>query len=304
LNEIDTTTASPDATPAGGDSSKPASPVTVGGMTLKKRAPRPAGAAPSSAPAPTLVKRPGGAPRPAGPAGAAGGPPKGVSKRMERFSRVMPSRDPGVRMNENIRVAEIRVIDAEGQMIGVMSPREAIDLAREKEMDLIEIVPNAKPPVCKIVEFGKWKYEQQKKEKQAKKSSHQQLLKEVRFHPRTDTHDFEFKVRHARTFIEEGNKVKAYVQFKGREVSYKQFGEVLLNDFKKRMEDIAKVDQDISMMGRMMSMVLSPSGKKKAEPKEGKEPKEPREPKEAKEAKKPSTDGVAADAPAPAEPEE
>lgn len=190
---------------------------------------------------------------------------------MERFSRVMPSRDPGVRMNENIRVAEIRVIDAEGQMIGIMAPREAIDLARSKEMDLIEIVPNAKPPVCKIVEFGKWKYEQQKKEKQAKKSSHQQLLKEVRFHPRTDTHDFEFKVRHARNFIEEGNKVKAYVQFKGREVSYKQFGEVLLNDFRKRMEDIAKVDQDISMMGRTMSMVLSPSGKKKAESKAAEE---------------------------------
>jgi translation initiation factor IF-3 len=162
-----------------------------------------------------------------------------------------------------------------------MSPREALEIAREKGLDLIEIVPNAKPPVCKIVEFGKWKYEQQKKEKQAKKSSHQQLLKEVRFHPRTDTHDFEFKVRHARTFIEEGNKVKAYVQFKGREVSYKQFGEELLTQFLKRMEDIAKVDQPMSMMGRMMSMVLSPSGKKKAA-----EPKEPKadkgEPKEAK----------------------
>src|SRR5204863_5016135 len=114
---------------------------------------------------------------------------------------------------------EIRVIDAEGQMIGVMSPREAIEIAREKELDLIEIVPNAKPPVCKIVEFGKWKYEQQKKDKQAKKSSHQQLLKEVRFHPRTDTHDYASKARHAPTLIQERHKAKAYVQFKGREVS-------------------------------------------------------------------------------------
>jgi translation initiation factor IF-3 len=144
-----------------------------------------------------------------------------------------------------------------------MSPKEALDIARERGLDLIEIVPNAQPPVCKIIDFGKWKYEQQKRDKQAKKSQHQQLLKEVRFHPNTDTHDFEFKVRHARGFIEEGHKVKAYVQFKGREVAYKQFGEELLNSFKARLEDIAKIDQDISMMGRMMSMVLSPSGKKK-----------------------------------------
>ena len=208
---------------------------------------------------------------------------------MERFSRVMPTRDPGVRMNENIRVPEIRVIDDEGQMVGVMSPKEALEIARSKNLDLIEIVPNAKPPVCKIVEFGKWKYEQQKKEKQAKKSSHQQLLKEIRFHPRTDTHDFEFKIRHARTFIEEGHKVKAYVQFKGREVTYKQFGEKLLNDFKARMEDIAKVDQDISMMGRMMSMVLSPSGKKKAAA-----PKPPKEKPDEKSENAPS-DGEAKD---------
>ena len=166
-----------------------------------------------------------------------------------------------------------------------MSPKEAIEIARAKQMDLIEIVPNAKPPVCKIIEFGKWKYEQQKKDKLAKKSSHQQLLKEVRFHPHTDTHDFEFKVRHARNFIEEGHKVKAYVQFKGREVAYKQFGEELLNNFKARMEDIAKVDQDMSMMGRMMSMVLSPAGKKKSAADSKKDDGQPKVPK-PKRAKK------------------
>lgn len=232
----------------------------VGGLTLKKRAPsaKPAAAKPGAMPA----TRPGGiTPRVGSPARTG---PKPPSRRMDRFSRVMPSRDPGVRMNEQIRVPEVRVINEAGEMIGVMPPKEAIEMARSKQMDLLEIVPNAKPPVCKIIEFGKWKYEQQKKEKLAKKSSHQQLMKEVRFHPHTDTHDFEFKVRHARNFIAEGHKVKAYVQFKGREVAYKQFGEELLTNFTARMEDIAKVDQSISMMGRTMSMVLSPGGKKKA----------------------------------------
>jgi translation initiation factor IF-3 len=245
---------------------KPAAPapVTIGGMTLKKRAP-------GSAPAPSSSPSGGGSPytrgpRPAGGGGAPFGRPSGpspnVQKRMERFSRSMPSRDPGVRMNENIRVPEISLVVENGQL-GVMSTKEALVIALERNLDLIEIVPNAQPPVCKIIDFGKWKYEQQKRDKQAKKSQHQQLLKEVRFHPNTDTHDFEFKVRHARAFIEEGHKVKAYVQFKGREVAYKQFGEELLNNFKSRIEDIAKIDQDISMMGRTMSMVLSPSGKKK-----------------------------------------
>ncbi len=258
------------------DNSKPAAPaaVEVGGMTLRRRAAPAPGAKPAAAsgkPGGLVTPRPaGGAPRPGGPPRTG---PKPPSKRMERFSRVLPSRDPGVRMNEQIRVAEVRVIGEDGEMIGVMSPKEGTELARSKQMDLIEIVPNAKPPVCKIIEFGKWKYEQQKKQKQAKKSSHQQLLKEVRFHPHTDTHDFEFKVRHARNFIEEGHKVKAYVQFKGREVNYKQFGEELLKNFRVRMEDIAKVDQDISMMGRTMSMVLSPGRKKAADAKKnGEEP--------------------------------
>jgi len=290
LNNLDTA-----PSPAEGDSSKEVtpSPVNIGGMVLKKRSP--AEQAQSAAARPVLTPRPAGGGAPT----LRTGPSPNVQKRMERFSRVMPTRDPGVRMNENIRHTEIRVINEEGEMIGVMSPKEAIEMARAKGQDLIEIVPNAKPPVCKIVEFGKWKYEQQKKEKQAKKASHQQLLKEIRFHPRTDTHDFEFKIRHARAFIEEGHKVKAYVQFKGREVTYKQFGEKLLNDFKARMEDIAKVDQDISMMGRMMSMVLSPSGKKKA-PAAPKAPKEklaeekaPKEKAAEDKTPEPSTNGEA-----------
>jgi len=165
-------------------------------------------------------------------------------------------------MNENIRVPEIRVIDDEGQ-VGVMSPREALEIARERGLDLIEIVPNAQPPVCKIIDFGKWKYEQQKRDKAQKKTQHQQLLKEVRFHPSTDTHDFEFKTRHAREFLLEGHKVKATVQFKGREVTYRQFGEGLLTKFLERLADISKIDQQISMMGKQMTVVISPTAKKK-----------------------------------------
>jgi len=250
---------------AGGNAGNPSGSVTsIGGMTLKKRAPgAPAPSGGSSQPTP----RPsggGGFQGGGGQFGRPSGPSPNVQKRMERFSRTMPSRDPGVRMNENIRAAEIRVIDDEGQ-VGILSPREALEIARERGVDLIEIVPNAQPPVCKLIDFGKWKYEQQKRDKMAKKSSHQQLLKEIRFHPSTDTHDFDFKVRHAKNFLGEGHKVKATVQFKGREIAYKQFGEDLLRKFIEQLTDISKVDQDVQLMGKSMSVTLSPTGKRKKE---------------------------------------
>lgn len=193
-------------------------------------------------------------------------------------------------MNENIRVPEIRVIDEEGQ-VGVMSPREALEIARERGLDLIEIVPNAQPPVCKIIDFGKWKYEQQKRDKAQKKTQHQQLLKEVRFHPSTDTHDFEFKTRHAREFLLEGHKVKATVQFKGREVTYRQFGENLLGKFLERLADISKIDQQISMMGKQMTVVISPTAKKKKE-----EPKKDTGPRMEKARKAKEAEDASADA--------
>lgn len=188
--------------------------------------------------------------------------PKPPSGRQNRFSREMPVKNAGVRMNEQIRVPEIRVVDEEG-VVGVMSPQEAMKLAQEREVDLIEIAPNAQPPVCKLMEFGKWRYEQQKREKMTKASSHKQLIKELRFHPGTDTHDFDFKLRHARGWIEEGHKVKVSVQFKGREIAYKEFGVELLKKFEERITDIAKVDQNISLMGKLMTMMFSPGGKKK-----------------------------------------
>ena len=148
-----------------------------------------------------------------------------------------------------------------------MTPREAHALAIQKGKDLIEVVPNAVPPVCKIMDFGKFKYELQKKEKTQKKHQHVSQLKELRFHPNTDTHDFEFKAKHAIQFLEDGDKVKATVIFKGREVAYKEHGEKLLNLLSERLADYAKVDQPLKMEGRFMVVIYTPdkSGKTKSD---------------------------------------
>ncbi len=161
------------------------------------------------------------------------------------------------------------MIDDGGQL-GLMSPTEAIKLARQRGLDLIEIVPNATPPVCKIMDFGKFKYEQTKKDKLQRKHQHVSLLKELRFHPNTDDHDFEFKVRHGRRFLEEGHKLKATVVFKGREITYKEHGEDLLKRLAERLTDVAKVDQVAKLEGRSMAMIFAPdkSGKKKTEGKQ------------------------------------
>jgi translation initiation factor IF-3 len=161
----------------------------------------------------------------------------------------------------------IRVIEDGGGQVGVMTPREAHALAVQRGKDLIEVVPNANPPVCKIMDFGKFKYELQKKEKIQKKHQHVSQLKELRFHPNTDTHDFEFKAKHAIQFLEDGDKVKATVIFKGREVAYKELGEELLNRLAEKLSMIAKIDQPLKMEGRFMVVIFTPdkSGKQKSE---------------------------------------
>jgi translation initiation factor IF-3 len=146
-----------------------------------------------------------------------------------------------------------------------MSPSAALALARERDADLVEIVPNANPPVCKIINFGKFKYELAKKDKIQKKHQHVSLLKELRFHPNTDVHDFDFKARHARRFLSDGHKVKATVVFKGREITYKEKGEILLARLMERLTDVSKVDQSAHMEGRSMIMILAPDRKKKPE---------------------------------------
>ena len=154
------------------------------------------------------------------------------------------------------------MIDTEGKQLGIFLLKDARRLANERGRDLVEIAPQAKPPVCKIIDFGKFRYEQQKKEKIQKKNQQVSVLKEIRFHPNTDVHDFDFKTRHAINFLEEGNKVKATVVFKGREMAYVELGENLLKRFLERLEDVAKVEVEPKMEGRNMSLIVVPISKK------------------------------------------
>ena len=143
---------------------------------------------------------------------------------------------------------------------------DALEIAEEREQDLVEIAPQAAPPVCKIIDYGKFKYEQQKREKLQKKNQAVSILKEIRLHPNTDVHDFEFKARHAMNFLEDGNKVKISVMFKGRQMAYKEQGEELLARFVEKVEDISKIESPLKMEGRNMNLILVPlksKGKKK-----------------------------------------
>lgn len=150
----------------------------------------------------------------------------------------------------------------DGTQLGVYTVRDAIRLSEERGLDLVEIAPQATPPVCKIIDFGKFKYEQQKREKIQKKNQVVSVLKEIRLHPNTDVHDFEFKVKHAINFLEEGNKVKVSVLFKGREMAYTEQGKELLEKFVEKLEDIAKVESPIKLEGRNMTVILVPQSKK------------------------------------------
>lgn len=135
----------------------------------------------------------------------------------------------------------------------------ALRIASSLEMDLVEIAPNADPPVCKVIDFGKFMYEKKKKEKEAKKKQHTMQVKELRFRPNTDDHDLEFKTRHARGFLEDGDKVKATVQFRGRDMLYTEKGEVLLKNLAEELSDISQVESRPTMEGRRMIMILTPS---------------------------------------------
>jgi translation initiation factor IF-3 len=155
-------------------------------------------------------------------------------------------------------VAKVRVISADGKMIGILSTPEAIERAREVGLDLLEVSPNANPPVCRILDIGKYKYEQRKKEKESKKKQHTVTIKEIRLRPKTDQHDLETKLNHARKFIEQKNKVKFTLIFRGREMAYQDLGRDLLNRVIELLEDVAKPDGELRMEGRRLLLVLSP----------------------------------------------
>lgn len=168
------------------------------------------------------------------------------------------------RINDEITAKEVRVLNPDGEMIGVLSISAALTRANDYGFDLVEISPNAKPPVCKIIDYGKFAYELAKKDKLQKKNQQQQQMKEIRFKPRTDTHDFDFKTKHAREFLESGNKVKATVMFRGREITHKEYGEEMLQRFVAALEDVSKIDLPIKMEGRNMIVILSPVKSKKS----------------------------------------
>ena len=160
-------------------------------------------------------------------------------------------------INEQIRDREIRLIGEDGQQLGIMSSREAMKIAREAELDLVKIAPQAKPPVCKIIDYGKYRYELARKEKEAKKKQKTIEVKEVRLSPNIDSNDLNTKIASGRKFIEKGNKVKVTLRFRGREMAHVQSSRHILDEFAKALEDIALVDKPAKMEGRSMAMFLT-----------------------------------------------
>ena len=164
-------------------------------------------------------------------------------------------------VNENIRFKEVMVISASGEQLGVMMRREALEKAYESNLDLLCVAPNAVPPVCKILDYGRYRFEQQKKAKEAKKKQHVTEVKPLRLSPVIDDHDFDTKLKHARSWIEDGQKVKVDMRFRGRMITRKEVGETVMKRFIEQISDIAVVDKQPSMEGNTMSVVLSPRKK-------------------------------------------
>lgn len=160
-------------------------------------------------------------------------------------------------VNERIRANNVQVIDEQGQKLGIMQLNDALNTAYDKKLDLVLVAPNGNPPVCKIMNYGKYKFEQSKKEKEAKKKQKISELKEIRVTPNTEEHDFNFKVKNARKFLEDGCKVKINVRFRGRELNYAKLGEDLLNKFSEELSDVANIDKKASLEGKNMFIILS-----------------------------------------------
>jgi len=161
------------------------------------------------------------------------------------------------RVNERIRTREVRLIDENGEMIGVMAPGRALDIAREQNLDLVEISPNANPPVCKLMDYGRYKYEQAKKENEARKNQKTITLKEIRMRPRTDDHDVDVKTRKIQEFLAEGDKVRVSVQFRGPDMRHPDIGRRLLDEIAEVLKGTAIIERPPIMEGRMMSMIVS-----------------------------------------------
>ncbi|MFY0567261.1 translation initiation factor IF-3 [Archangium lansingense] len=165
------------------------------------------------------------------------------------------------RTNRRIRAREVRVVGPEGEQLGVLPIEAALERAQSAGMDLVEVNPMAKPPVCKIMDYGKFKYEEKKRASEAKKKQVVVHLKEIKLRPKTEEHDYEFKVRNVRRFLEEGNKAKVTIMFRGREITHKELGSAILDDVTKDLKDVAVVEQVPRMEGRQMFMIIAPNPK-------------------------------------------
>ena len=179
-----------------------------------------------------------------------------VDSRQNYFQR--RTKDRGPKFNNRISSPEVQVIGSDGNNLGILNTNEAISMAKEQGLDLIEIAPNAKPPVCKIIDMGKYKYDAQKKANVARKKQKIVLLKEIKMRPVTETHDYEFKVKNAKKFIGKGDKVKFTIRFKGRELQHSHLGRELMDKIKVDMQDIGKVELHPKFDGKQMIMVIQP----------------------------------------------
>lgn len=174
-----------------------------------------------------------------------------------------------MRINEEIRIREVRVTDANGEQLGIMLTRDALRLAEEQHLDLVEIAPKARPPVCKIMDFGKYRYEQQKREKEARKKQKVIAIKEVKLRPNIEQHDFDVKLKNAQRFIEDGDKVKVTVMFRGRELSHPEIGTAILDKMAKALEGTVAVERTAKLEGKNMTMILSPKAQNAKKIKKG-----------------------------------
>lgn len=185
--------------------------------------------------------------------------PAGGGRFNPRFQR---QQEPEHRINERIRVPQVRLV-GDNITVGIYPTQEALKIARDLELDLVEISPNADPPVCKVIDYKKFLYEKKKKEKEMKANAKQSEVKEIRFTPGTDDHDFDFKAKHAEKFLQEGNKVKAYVQFKGRAIQFKERGELVLLKFAERLAEAGQPESLPKLEGKRMLMIITPKSAKK-----------------------------------------
>lgn len=205
------------------------------------------------------------------PPGSSAPPPSGGSGfiRPRSFNPPNAREKDDVRLNERIRVPQVRLIDEKGEQVGIVATSDALKMARDRGLDLMEIAAGAKPPVCKILDYGKYKYEQKKKEHQARKNQIVVKVKEVQLRPNTDTHDLEYKIRNVKNFLEEGDKAKIIVMFRGREIAHTQPGYQMLRDIVEQLKEVAVVESPPKLEGKKLMMILAPNplAKKASKPK-------------------------------------